>query len=189
MNKKTVMPALVLLIICLAVTALVACANVVTKDTISQNQAAKQQATMQELIPGAIFETVEQDFSAEKVLSAYTAKKDGQIVGYIFNTAGEGGYGGDIPVTTALDANGVVLGLQVTVADETPGLGQNAAKDTFRNQYVGKETDTYTVVKSSPIGAGEIEALTGATKTSEGVTNAVNLAKAAYRELTGGEGK
>lgn len=189
MNRKTVMPALVLLAICLAVTALVACANAVTKDTIAQNQAESDQAAMEALLPGADFEAVEMAFTTGNVTKAYRAVKDGAPAGYIICTEGEGGYGGNIPVITALDERGIVIGLQITVEDETPGLGQNAAKEEFRDQYVGKNTDTYTVTKSQPASEGDIQALASATKTSQGVTDAVNRAKAAYRELTGGEGK
>ena len=189
MNRKTVMPVAVLLVICLAVTALVACVNAATKDTISQNQDKSDQAAMESLIPDAQFEPVERSFSTGNITNAYRAVKNGSTVGYIICSEGEGGYGGNIPVITALDETGIVIGLQITVDDETPGLGQNAAKEEFRNQYIGKETEVYTVTKGEPSAAGEIQAIASATKTSQGVTDAVNRAKAAYRELIGGEGK
>lgn len=183
--KKHITPVIALFAICVAVTALVACANSLTKDTIASNAAKAAQETMRELIADAAeFTAIET--SAEE---SYVAKdKDGAEIGYIFVTVSGKGYGGDMTVMTALDVNGIVMGLEITADEETQGLGKNAHNENYRDQYVGKETDSYTVVKGEPTAEGDIQALTGATKTSNGVTEAVNLAKQALRDhLDGGE--
>ena len=68
---------------------------------------------------------------------------------------------------------------------ETPGLGANAQNEDFRSRYIGK-TAGITVSKT----AGEensIQAISGATKTSRGVTEGVNLAlEAAAIVMEGG---
>ncbi len=186
MNRKTVMPVVTLFILCLCVTALVACANFVTKDVIESNLDEAQKAAMAVLIPDADFEKADAVFSDSNIVEAYVAKKDGKTVGYIVKTLGEGGYGGAVPVTTALDENGVVTGLNIDAGEETPGLGQNVMKQEYIDRYIGKETNEYQTVKGSPAKDGEVQAVTGATKSSKAVTKAVNLAKAAYAQMTGG---
>ena len=61
---------------------------------------------------------------------------------------------------------------------ETSGLGSNAKKDWFREQFVGG-SGTLRVNKDG----GDIQALTGATITSRAVTNGVNAALAAVAAL------
>ena len=66
--------------------------------------------------------------------------------------------------------------MEITSHDETPGLGANAVKPEFLEQFVG--SDGPLTVGKTPSGAeNEIQALTGATITSKGVANAVNLAR------------
>ena len=61
---------------------------------------------------------------------------------------------------------------------ETSGLGDNAKRDTFRDQFIGA-TDTLAVSKDG----GTIDALTGATITSRAVTDGVNIAMEAVKTL------
>ena len=128
------------------------------------------------------FDAVETQYSKE----GYTAKDSaGNTVGYVFVTVGSGGYGGDVTVMTALNQNGIVTGVAITDDSETQGLGKNAHNEGFRSQYYNKSVDEYTVVKGTAANENEISALTGATLTSRAVTRAVNLAKEAYKEVTG----
>ena len=64
------------------------------------------------------------------------------------------------------------------VYSETSGLGSNASKPAFKDQFIGK-SGTLAVSKDG----GEIEALTGATITSRGVTESVNSALAAAASM------
>lgn len=180
--KKKITPVIVLFVICFAVTALVACADFLTKDKIEENEANKAKKTMQALIADAAeFKPV-----STSALESYEAvDANGEVIGYLFVTVGKGGYGGDITVMTALDLNGIVTGIEITADEETQGLGKNAHNKAFRDQYVGKEVDSYEVVKGEASATNEIEALSGATKTSKAVTNAVNLAKTAFNETKG----
>ena len=82
---------------------------------------------------------------------------------------------GDIDIMTGVDAEGKVTGIRILSIEETPGLGMNAKKDSFRQQYVGKSGEL-AVNKDG----GEIVAITSATVTSRAVTKAVNQALALY---------
>ena len=71
---------------------------------------------------------------------------------------------------TALDASGVIRGIRVGGSDfkETEGLGAKAKEPAFTEQFAGQ---------TAPVTLGqEIDALSGATVTSQAVVDAVNLA-------------
>ena len=83
----------------------------------------------------------------------------------------EQGFGGDVTVHVTLDGD-KVQALTVDTPNETAGLGQRASEEAFTSQFIGK---------SAPFTYGEngIEALTGATITSDAVLKAINRAAGA----------
>ena len=81
-------------------------------------------------------------------------------------TAAEQGFGGDVTVHITLDGDKIQT-LTIDTPNETAGLGQRASEAAFTDQFVGK---------SGPFTYGEngIEALTGATITSNAALKAIN---------------
>ncbi|MEA4898454.1 FMN-binding protein [Bacillota bacterium Meth-B3] len=78
------------------------------------------------------------------------------------------GYGGDIEVSVGLAADGTIASLDVGGPNfaETTGLGEKATEKAFRDQFIGK---------SGQLRYGEgIDAIAGATITSNAVMDAVN---------------
>jgi electron transport complex protein RnfG len=86
------------------------------------------------------------------------------------------GFGGAIDMVVGIDNNGAVTGISIIKMSETSGLGTNAAKPSFKDQYIGG-TGNFAVNKDG----GEIDALTGATITSRAVTRGVNSAVEAVK--------
>ena len=82
-----------------------------------------------------------------------------------------------------VDKTGTVKGVSILSISETAGLGMNAQKPSFLNQFNGK-SGQLTVVKTTP-SANEIQALTGATITSKAMTSAVNTALSLYQQVGG----
>ena len=80
----------------------------------------------------------------------------------------EQGFGGTVTVKATLDGK-TVQALTIETPDETPGLGQRASEEDFTSQFIGKE---------GPFTFGEngIDALSGATVTSNAVLKALNRA-------------
>ena len=80
----------------------------------------------------------------------------------------EQGFGGTVTVKATLDGK-TVQALTIETPDETPGLGQRASEEAFAEQFIGKE---------GPFTYGEngIDALSGATVTSNAVLKALNRA-------------
>jgi Na+-translocating ferredoxin:NAD+ oxidoreductase RnfG subunit len=100
-------------------------------------------------------------------------------------TAAEQGFGGEVTVRMELNDDGTVRSLAVETPNETAGLGQRASEEAFTGQFTGKR---------GPFTYGEngIDALAGATVTSEAVLKAVNSlvpAAEATAEAPAGESK
>lgn len=111
------------------------------------------------------------------ILEVFEAKSGGQMIGYVVKTSANG-FGGKLEVVVGTDPEGKLKGIRLGNNSETPGLGDNANKPAFYEQYVDKSImDPIGVNKGTP-GSNEIQAMTGATVTSKAVTDAINLVKA-----------
>ncbi len=174
--KAVIMPAIILGTICLSVSGLLALTNELTKDVIAEAQALKEEQSRMIVLPNA------ESFKASEDESYHIAYSGEEIVGYVFLTESKG-YGGTVMVMTGIDVNSQITGVTLVSQNETPGLGTNATKEVYTDQYK-QEANTLTVVKSVA-GEGEIQALTGATITSDAVTDAVNIAIDIYNSVKG----
>lgn len=116
----------------------------------------------------------------------YAYDKSNKILGIIVTVTNPDGYGGNIQMTVGIDTEGKVTGLEFLSIAETAGLGMNAKKDSFKDQFVGKGTELLKVTKESNVGANEIDAISGATFTSKSVTSGVNAALVVFGQLNEG---
>lgn len=98
----------------------------------------------------------------------------GNVIGYVMSTTSSKGFGGSITISIGVTNEGEVTGIEFLTLTETAGLGMKASEPDFKDQYVGKLVDSYTVVKTGSTSDSEINAISGATITSNAVTNAVN---------------
>ena len=163
-------PALILTIICVVLTAALAATNLFTKDIIAKGAEAKEQLALNNCIDADSFKKVENSNTNAVV---YEAVKDSKTVGYAFSVK-KSGYGGDVSVIVGI-IDGKVSAIEITdVSNETPGLGQNAKNDSFKDKFKGIQN------------ADEVAAMTGATITSNAVKSAVSEALTLYNELVKG---
>lgn len=98
----------------------------------------------------------------------------GNVIGHIFSATSKDGYGGNIKISVGMTSEGVITGLGFLEIAETPGLGMNATNPEFKDQFQGKSSDSLVVKKGGASADNEIDAISGATITSDAVTNAVN---------------
>lgn len=98
------------------------------------------------------------------------------VVGSVVSATSKDGFGGAVSISVGIDADGTVKGIAFLTLAETPGLGMNAAKPSFKDQFADKKAESFTVTKSGAAADNEIDAMSGATITSNAVTNAVNAA-------------
>ncbi len=188
MNKKMnvgeiIKVGLILFIITAVLSGLLAFVNAKTKPLIEQNALAAEQDAMKTVMPDAAeFEETELTSEIEKIADdnggeiskAFIAKdENGSDMGACIITV-TSGYDVGIETVTGVDSELTVTGVDIISMNETPGLGANADNEDFRSQYDDKMYEI-SVVKSSP-GENDIQAIAGATKTSNGVTKGVNIA-------------
>ena len=159
-----------LLAICAVVALALAGANAITKDKIAANKAAKTTEALAKVLPGV------------EGLEEMTLTGDAGIVTGLYGAGNSyavevapNGFGGAITMMVGI-TDGKVVGISVISHAETPGLGAVAAATTdkgvsFREQFAG-------LVSGITIGDGEnqIDALSGATISSQAVVDGVNAA-------------
>lgn len=108
----------------------------------------------------------------------YIGKKAGKLTGIALEVEGEG-YSGGIRIMVGIDPTGTITGVEILEQLETPGLGARIEDDTFRAQFKGKSLTNSKLVEGHLAvkkDNGDIDALTGATISSRGVTEAADKA-------------
>ena len=182
-NKKDIIiPVAVLLAICIVIPLALSLTNKITVDRIAKLEEKNSAATMESLIKADTFEKSKFKDS-ETEFEYFVAVRDGETAGYIFKTS-EKGYGGEVSVMTAVNPDGTVKSVAILdVSNETPGLGQNAAKESFYSQYSGKKSGISLLKNGADSDKNEVNAVTGATITSTAVNKAVNKALQNFKTL------
>ena len=152
----------------------------ITKAPIAAAEMAAKAEAYKTVLPAA--ETFEEAGSADALgygnvtVDEAVSGKDasGAEVGYVVTSTSKDGYGGAITVSVGIEADGTVSGIEFLTLAETAGLGMNADKPEWKGQYAGKNVDSFTVTKNGASAENEINAISGATITSNAVTGAVN---------------
>ncbi len=167
----------------------------VTKGPIEQATIASNNATYRQVLSAAE-EFTDVEGSQEKIaamkesgelsglgfggvaLESVLVGKDasGAEVGYVINSLSNDSYGGAVKISVGFDMDGTITGLGIREINDTPGLGLKAKEPKFKDQFVGKNAESLTVTKTGASADNEIDAISGATITSNAVTNAVNAA-------------
>ena len=83
------------------------------------------------------------------------------------------GYGGDIQFTVGVRNDGTLNGISLLSISETAGLGMQAG-DILVPQLADKNAYPYVYTKTGSTADNEIDAISGATITTNAVTNGVN---------------
>lgn len=180
MKKQIIIPTVALFIICLVATTLLALANNVTAPIIKENSAKSEaESRMIVLEDAKSFD----DKTFNGINYAVGLDENKKSVGMVFTTNAKS-YGGDLIVMTGVDNDGKVTGIQILSISDTAGLGMKAQTDSFKDQYKGLGSGIKVAKNSANHDNNEILALTGATITSNAVTNAVNEALANYNSIS-----
>ena len=182
--KMYIAPVIVLVCICLVVTAALAATYGVTQPIIDKNTKASADAARQELLPDAdSFTAVD---SSELVVleegkvfatECYVADNgSGMVV-----TVQSSSCGGLLTEMIGIDKDGAITGVQVTAHDDTPGLGTKAQTPEHLGQYVGLTELQSTSAKDD----SSVNYITGATISSNAVHYGVYCALEQYKALGG----
>lgn len=170
--------------------------NEITKEPIAQQEAkAKAEACKAVFADADDFAAIEDLSGAADALEsagltgkadvneAYEAKKGGETVGYVITVTDHEGYGGDIQFSVGVSTDDTLTGISILSIGETAGLGSMKAKNAdFQEQFVGlPATGNLEYTKTGE--EGKIDALSGATVTTNAMTNGTNAAIAFYNSM------
>lgn len=97
----------------------------------------------------------------------------GAHIGYVLESTTSEGYGGKITLYMGVTDEGQLNGISILSIAETPGLGMRA-EEVLVPQFENVKADIFTYTKSQSQAENEIDAISGATITTEAVVNAVN---------------
>lgn len=111
----------------------------------------------------------------------------GQMLGYVLTVTDSEGYGGDIQLSMGVRMDGTLNGISILSISETAGLGMNANTDAFKGQFADKNVEQFTYTKNGASADNEIDAISGATITTNAVTNGVNGGLLTFQYLKGGK--
>lgn len=179
-REDIIKPVGVLLAICIIIPLALSVTNKVTAKKIAELENENSKKNMQSLVSADDFEKC-----SDGGIEYYTAIKGGETAAYIFTESAKG-YGGNVSVMTAVKPDGTVAGVAILdVSGETPGLGQNAAKESFYSQYAGLKKGVSLLKNGAKAENNEVDAVTGATITSTAVTRAVNAALDDFEKVKG----
>ena len=204
MKNKIIKDALALTLITLVAGVALGGVYEITKDPIEKQEAqAKAEAYEQVFTDAAAFEAVEMDDTLTKTIrdqldqEGYKAQsieevmraedQSGETLGYAFTVVTSEGYGGDIQFSMGVQNDGTLNGISILSIGETAGLGMNADTPAFKDQFVGKQVEKLQYTKNGATQDDEINAISGATVTTNAMTNGVNAGLCAFRVMEGGD--
>ena len=172
----------------------------ITKEPIAAAEEKAAKAAYQEVFPEAAGfsdklelavpegeSTWEQNYAGvdlDNVLMATDA--EGVCLGYVLTMTSHEGYGGDITFTMGIQNDGTLNGISLLSISETAGLGMKAGT-VLVPQFAGKQVSQFTYTKTGSTMDSQIDAISGATITTNAVTTAVNAGLYIFETQLGGD--
>lgn len=178
--KETAILAFKLLLFTAVVAALLGAVNMITEPIIAANSEQQFNDNMKEVMPdadrfeldGTVLPEPEAGITLGDVYCGM--KDDGTVVGYVSTAVCPEGYNGDISVMVGVNNDKTISRALVTEMSETPGLGAKCQSE-WIDQFIGLgENISVSKNGSADSAMNKIDAISGATITSNAVTKAVN---------------
>lgn len=120
-------------------------------------------------------------------LTFYEGYQNGKRVGVATIVSG-GGFQGPIDLMVGTEpGSGKIYGVRVLNHQETPGLGAFISSDRFLTNFADKPFANFQVVKRPSTNPKEVEAISGATISSQRVTELVEKAIAQIEKIYGSD--
>ena len=167
--KEFVVPAAILTVICIVISAALALTYNVTEPIIESAKRAEANAARSIVLAGAK-DFKEVSVTTENIVEAY---EETTGKGFVI-TAKANGYGGEMQVMVGIKADGTIDSVKLMENGETEGIGSQTGEAKYTDQYKGKDHKL-----------SGIEAISGATISSGAFRHAVYAAFDAYAEMSG----
>ncbi len=178
--------------ICLVVAALLGGVNAVTADKIAAINLANTEASLKAVAATAdeftqmeLTDAMTAAASSQgaKVTEAYEVKAGGERVGYAFKMVASGSQG-NIEMIVGVDADNAVTGVSIVSNKETAGIGSKVMSNELNAKGVPVLDQFKGLSGAGSLVVGKtVDAISGATVSSKGVTKGVNGALAVAEAL------
>lgn len=181
----------------------------VTKDPIAAQKARKKNEACQEVFADAatfnplevvIVEKKEEAANEADAASGATVSatgngdvdavyeavsSNGELLGYVLEVTTHEGYNGDIQFSMGIRLDGTVNGISLLSISETPGLGMQA-EAVLKPQFAGKKASYFEPTKVGAVTENQIDAISGATITTNAVVDGANTGLSYFQSVLGG---
>jgi len=187
MSSESIKNTISLMVITLIAGLLLGVVYEITKEPIAaEQQRAKEEAYKAVFADAQSFESIKLDVAAVEAKLADNGydvtvneamkvfDKDGNAAGYVLTVTDHEGYGGDIQFAMGVKLDGTVNGISFLSISETAGLGMKAAEEDFMKQFANKNVESFQYTKNGASADSEVDAISGATITTNAVVNGVN---------------
>jgi len=183
MKKMSAKPILFMIVITVIFTGILATINEITAEQVDLNEQAAEQRSFLNVVDmnyeglsaEEVNELYQETFTAITVsgYDLYEVRIDDEFVGYVYPMSGSAVWG-EIRGIIGIDKNlEQLLGVEFLSHNETPGLGGRIEEPEFKEQF--RELDISGVEGANYIDyEGEIDAISGATGTSNAVRSIMN---------------
>lgn len=170
-------PIIVLVAICLVVSALLAVTNEVTAPIIAENDRITTLNAYVEVLPAGTTTDDLVDLDVAGLDGVESAVKNSAGTAYAVKTSATGFDGGKIITIVGFDGDGNIIGLWSDSSSQTAGMGSRCDGDEFKGQFIG-------LSGSAEVG-GNVDAIGGSTISSNAYAQAVNYAFNCFNEVKG----
>ncbi len=159
-KKTKPYPIALLTVVVLVSVSLLMALNSVTSPVIETRREEEIMIMLEDIFPQMT------DFIFEDDM--YYILEEGQEIGHAFIARGTG-YGGEISIMVGLDTDLTIKDISIITHTETPGLGSKIEEEEFTSQFRGLDMPQLALSRDQ----GQIDAITGATVSSEAVALAI----------------
>lgn len=187
MSNESINNTISLMLITLVAGLLLGVVYEVTKEPIAAEQLRAKEEAYKAVFADAknfeemsVDEGIQQKINGEQGLNATIEEvmkvldESGGLAGYVLTVTDHEGYGGDVQFAMGVKTDGTVNGISFLSLSETAGLGMKANEEDFKVQFAGKNVQSFRYTKNGAASEDEIDALSGATITTNAVVNGVN---------------
>lgn len=165
----------------------------VTKEPIALQEAKRKNEACKEVFQDAVnFEVMEVGLQENEEKASATINEisqavaeDGTVLGYVFDITTHEGYNGDIQFTMGIRMDGTINGISLLSIAETPGLGMKA-EEVLKPQFAEKNVGLFTYTKTGAVTSDQIDAISGATITTNALVNGANTGLEFFKTELGG---
>ena len=191
--KSMIKDAAILVAITLIAGLLLGVVYEVTKEPIALQEAKRKNEACKEVFQDAVnFEALELAVAENGEKTAATVNdvsqalaEDGTVLGYVLDITTHEGYNGDIQFTIGIRMDGTVNGISLLSIAETPGLGMKAG-EVLKPQFAEKNVSVFSYTKTGAVTSDQIDAISGATITTNALVNGVNTGLEFFKTELGG---